>query len=133
MTPSHSLRLWGRTHIALFTVTCTILNSIRGNVIIIFSIVEDSYTMIFFFKHFWNTVAMFINVSLEKQYGYININEKNIFCKYIYFIVVSALRGEHCVSQRHATICCLLLKRKIVNTYLLVSLYVKIHNMFFYV
>lgn len=55
--------------------------------------------MIFFLKHFWNTVAMFINISLEKQYGYININEKNIFCKYIYFGVLSAL-GESTVCHK---------------------------------
>lgn len=54
----------------------------------------EASTLIFFLIRFWNTEVIFINISLEKQYGYININEKNIFCEYIYCRVVSAGEGK---------------------------------------
>lgn len=73
-TPAIALGLTQNSYLSVY-LTCTILNSIRGKVIV-FSIVEALSTMFLFLTHFWNIVAIFINISLEKQYGYININER---------------------------------------------------------
>lgn len=50
----------------------------------------ESSALIFFLIGLQNAGVIFINISLEKQYDYIHINEKNIFCKYIHCRVTPA-------------------------------------------